>query len=102
MTEKVKKVNKKTGKVFVDKENRKKILFYVPTNFYDLLSKAKNNKIENQGYLMNKILMSSMKTTELEDGTFKHSLIINAKEVVSIVNSTPKQRKAMFKRGSKY
>lgn len=89
---------RKTGTKLVDDSNRKKFLFYMPTNLYDLLLQAKKEKIQTQGYLLNEIVKQAVKTTKLSENEFKHTLVINGKEVVSITNSTPKQGQAMVAR----
>jgi hypothetical protein len=99
MTNKVETRGRKVGTKLVDDNKRKKVLFYVPTNFYDLIMEAKNQKIQTAGYLLNEIIKTSVKTSKIDDSTFKHALVINGKEVVSIVNNTPKQDSVMVKRG---
>jgi hypothetical protein len=90
---------RKVGTKLIDDNNRKKFLFYAPTNFHDLIMEAKTKKIQTAGYLLNEIIANSVKTFRLADGKFRHALVINGKEVVSIVNDTPKQDNVMVERG---
>jgi hypothetical protein len=92
---------RKVGTKLVAEEKRKRVIFSVPSNFYDLLVEARTQKIENQGYIINQLIKSATKTVELPNGTFKHTLVINGKEIVSITNTTGKQATASYKRGAK-